>query len=191
MSAPVTPAASGKKKYVALLRAVNVAGFGILKMTDLAKAFEAMGFSDVKTYIQTGNVVFATTSGDTNRLAAKIEKGLASSLGHGGKVFVLRPAELKEAAAANPFEPARLEHEQRCHLFFLSGEPSKARVLALMKLEGEEYRFSVRGKVLYYAYPRALEGPRRRSINFEKVLGVAGTGRTWKVVDKLIELSSS
>jgi len=58
-----------------------------------------------------------------------------------------------------------------------------------LALQGVDYRFHVHGKVLYYAYPRQYEG-RRRTFDFERVLGVSGTSRNWKVVDKLVELSS-
>jgi uncharacterized protein (DUF1697 family) len=117
-----------------------------------------------------------------------LEKQLASSTGKEIKVFVLTPAELKRAADNNPFEPERHDEEQRCHLMFLSTEPDAVRREALMELEGEEYRFHIEDKVLYYAYSRKYDG-RRRTIDFERVLGVAGTARTWKVVDRLIELS--
>jgi uncharacterized protein (DUF1697 family) len=103
---------------------------------------------------------------------------------------VLTPEQLKTAADNNPFHPQRQDGEQQCHLMFLSGEPDPAHRAALMALQGDDYRVAVRGKVLYYTYPRALAGS-RRSVNFEKVLGVSGTARTWKVVDKLIELSSA
>jgi uncharacterized protein (DUF1697 family) len=175
-------------KYVALLRGINVGGRAIIKMDDLRAQFEALGLTDVVTYIQTGNVIFSSQDASAERLAHKIEEQLASTLGHRGRVFVLTPVELREAAARNPFDPERLDKEQHCHLMFLSREPDAARCEALMALQGEEYRFAVRGKVLYYAYPRAVAGS-RRAINLERVLGAEGTARTWKVVNKLIELA--
>ena len=105
------------------------------------------------------------------------------------KVFLLTPQELKKAAADNPFDPERLDKEQRCHLMFLSAPPSAARRRALMAVQGEEYRFHIKRKVLYYAYSRKFDGI-RRMIDFEKILGVSGTSRSWKVVDKLIEMSA-
>jgi uncharacterized protein (DUF1697 family) len=180
------------QRYVALLRAVNVGGHAIVKMAELRKLFESFGFSDVVTYIQSGNVLFSTSeAGGSERLARRLEEQLAAALGprlSGIEVFVRSPAELKRAAARNPFEPARRDPEQRCHLMFLSAEPDAARREALMKMQGEEYRFHVEGKVLYYAYPAEIAG-RRRTIDFERVLGVRGTARNWKVVGKLIELS--
>ena len=175
-------------RYVALLRGVNVGGKTIIKMADLRYRFESFGLADVATYIQSGNVLFTSGEADTERLANELEKKLEASLGHRGKVFVLSPAQLQEAADNNPFDPQSLDQEQRCQLLFLSREPDAVHREELMGLQGEEYRFAIRGKVLYYAYPRAFEG-RRRTLNFEKVLGVTGTARNWKVVAKLIELA--
>ncbi len=70
---------------------------------------------------------------------------------------------------------------QRCHLMFLSAEPDETRRKALIALQGEEYRFHVQGKVLYYAYSRKYEGNRRRTIDLETVPGIAGTARTGKL----------
>ncbi|MCL5108841.1 MAG: DUF1697 domain-containing protein [Chloroflexi bacterium] len=181
--------AEGRHRWVALLRAVNVGGRATMRMADLRAQFEARGLTGVTTYIQTGNVLFSTTASDLESLARSLEKQLASSLGYQGMVFILSPAELALAAAANPFDPERLDKEQACHLLFLSAQPDVAHREALLALQGAEYRFAVRGKVLYYAYPRTLAG-RRRTINMERVLGVAGTARGWKVVAKLIELAS-
>ena len=72
---------------------------------------------------------------------------------------------------------------------FLSGKPDDAHIKELMKLKGEEYKFHVHDDVMYYAYDNKYAG-RRRNIDFKKVFGVKGTSRSWKVVDKLIELSS-
>lgn len=176
--------------YIALLRGINVGGRTIIKMDDLRAQFEAIGLADVVTYIQTGNVVFSSQEASTERLARLLEEQLASGLGYAGTVFVLTPSELKEAADANPFDPERHDREQLCHVMFLSREPDPARRDPLMALQGDEYRFAVRDRVLYYAYPRARAGA-RRTIDFEKVLGVVGTARTWKVVARLVELSEA
>jgi uncharacterized protein (DUF1697 family) len=174
------------RRYVALLRAVNVGG-SFVKMADLRARCEAAGLADVSTYIQSGNLLLSSAERDPARLARRIEAALEPALRRPTTVFLRTRAQLAKAAAANPFEPRRLEAEQRCHLMFLSRAPAPPRRAALLALAGEDYRFAVRGPVLYYAYSRAFDG-RRRAIDFEKVLGVTGTARTWKVVDKLVEL---
>ena len=174
---------------MALLRGANVGGSSVIKMSDLRAELEALGLTEVVTYIQSGNVIFRSVERDRARLSRAIEARLAARLGyHGGAVFLLSGAELQEAADHNPFEPERLDAEQYCQLMFLSAEPDARRQHALLALQGEEYRFAIRDRVLYYAYQRAFAG-RRRTIDFERVLGVVGTGRTWKVVDQLIRLA--
>jgi uncharacterized protein (DUF1697 family) len=175
--------------YVALIRAVNVGGTSVVRMAELKTRFESLGLEHVVTYIQTGNVVFATPEKDRNRLSRRIEAELASATGRPAKIFLLTLEELKKAAAGNPYEPERRDEEQRCHLMFLSAAPAAARRRALMAVQGEEYRFHIKGKVLYYAYSRKFYG-NRRTIDFEKILGVSGTSRSWKVVDKLIEIAA-
>ena len=176
-------------RYIALLRAINVGGHSVTRMSDLRVLFESWGLTEVVTYIQSGNVLFNSKDGDREHLALFLEKKLESALGYQVRVFVFTRKQLEEAAAQNPFDPERRDKEQHCQLMFLSADPDPSHRAALMALEGDEYSFSIKGKVFYFAYSREFEGPNRRTINFEKVLGVAGTARTWKVVNKLIELS--
>jgi len=173
-------------RYAVLLRAVNVGG-NSLRMADVRKALEPL-FPDVATYIQSGNVVVAAKE-KADEVAEKVAGALAA-LGYDGPVFVRSHEELAAAAAANPFDPERLADRQRCHLMFLEGRPAAERVQRLMGMEGDEYRFHVQDRVLYYAYDRAFEGPRRRRIPFEKVLGTPGTARAWNVVERLIAMTS-
>jgi uncharacterized protein (DUF1697 family) len=175
-------------RYIALVRGINVGGHSPVKMADLRSIFVGCGLLDVSTYIQSGNVLFSTVRRDLDCLTAELEKALAASAGPKAAVFLLSPADLQEAVAHNPFKPKARDAEQRCQLMFLSAEPAPERRRALMALEGKEYHFHIFRTVLYLAYPRTYDG-RRRMLDFEKVLGVAGTARSWNVVDKLIELS--
>ena len=175
--------------YIALFRAINVGGHAVIKMSELKKMFEQVGFTNVITYIQTGNVVFSSNETSKEKLAVQIEQKFKSSTGHESKIFILTNNKLKKAASHNPFEPMKRNKVQRCHLMFLSGKPDSVHIKELMQLEGREYRLHVHNDVLYYAYDIKFAG-KRRFIDFEKVLGIKGTSRSWKVVDKLIELSS-
>lgn len=175
--------------YIAFIRGLNVGGHLVIRMTYLRKIFESLGFTDVATYIQTGNVIFSSNETDKEKLAGQIEKKLKSSTGHQAKKFILTNDKLKKAASHNPFEPELRDKEQKCHLMFLLRKPDAEHIKSLMNLKGEEYRFHVHDDVLYYAYDNKYAG-NRRNIDFEKLLGVKGTSRSWKVVDKLIELSA-
>jgi uncharacterized protein (DUF1697 family) len=171
-------------RYVALLRAINVGGHGVVKMADLKRTFESLGLDDVVTYIQSGNVLFMCERASAKVLAARIEEALRRSCGVSATAFVLTPEELEKAAAQNPFAA---EDGQRCHVTFLSAEPTAEKRKALMAMQRDDYQFVVRDRILYYAYPASLAG-HRRTIDFEKVLGVTATARNVKVVDELVRL---
>jgi len=174
-------------RYVALIRAINVGGTSIIKMADLKKVFESMGFTRVETHIQSGNVLFASSEKNIDKIESTIEKKMAATIGRPVKSFVLTAAQLKEAVKHNPFEPEKNEDRQ-CQYLFLSDKPSKESGKAVMQFQGDEYRFFLHDKVLYYSYAKSLAG-NRKTVNFEKILGVDATARTWKVVNKLIELA--
>ena len=171
-------------RYVALLRAVNVGGTSVLPMAALKKLVEDLGIEEVSTYIQSGNVLFRSAR-QPGALARAIGEAVGKAVGRPTVAFVLSPEELRKAVAANPFEPERRQKTHSCHLMFLSGTPDPDRARRLKGLEGDEYRFALKGSVLYYTYAKALAG-KRRNIDFERVLGVTGTARTWKVVGELL-----
>lgn len=173
--------------YIALLRSVNVGGRSV-SMAKVRKLFEDAGYANVRTYIQTGNVLFEAKESDRSKLTASIEKMLKAGTKLDIHVLIYTADELKKAAAKNPFEPEKFNDKQRCHLLFLSAAPDAAHRKKLMDMAGEEYRFKVVGRVLYYAYDNVFAG-KRRNIPFDKVLGVYGTSRAWNVVNKLIELA--
>jgi uncharacterized protein (DUF1697 family) len=102
------------KTYVALLRGINVGGNNIIKMAALAAAFEALGFRDVKTFIQSGNVVFDASEGKV-ALTKKIEAALDAAFGYAPSVVVLSSTDLgavvKEAPRGFGDDPARYRHD--------------------------------------------------------------------------------
>jgi uncharacterized protein (DUF1697 family) len=175
------------RPYVALIRGINVGGHARVTMIDLRAVFAAAGAREVRTHIQSGNVLFRSRETDAVRLARKLERQFEASIGFRAAIFVLTPAEVAAAAAANPLDPRRLAEEQVTHLMFLSDEPAAERFSALAEKAREQYRMAVRGRVLYFAYSRTLVG-NRKMLDMERLLGVTGTARQWNVVDKLLEL---
>jgi uncharacterized protein (DUF1697 family) len=174
--------------YVALIRAVNVSG-RLIKMAELRRLAEAAGFEEVSTYIQTGNVIFKSVETDRNKLAVMLENTIEAENGYKTAVFILTPEGLEDAAKHNPFRAKNEAGEGRSHIVFLSGEPKKENADKLMALQGDDYSFTVYKNILYYFYPEKYAGHTRRNINFEKILAVQGTARTYKVIDKLIQLT--
>ncbi len=88
--------------YLALLRGINVGGKNIIKMVDLKASFESMGFSDVTTYIQSGNVVFASAEKDNARLTGKIEKTLSKRFNYTSRLVLVAHPKMKKIVASAP-----------------------------------------------------------------------------------------
>jgi uncharacterized protein (DUF1697 family) len=102
-------------RYVALLRGINVGGNNLIKMPDLAACFRAMGFGDVATYIQSGNVVFSALEADAEKLARRIEATLTATFGGAASVFLRSRAQLRAVVARAPAgfgtQPARFRYD--------------------------------------------------------------------------------
>jgi uncharacterized protein (DUF1697 family) len=172
--------------YVALIRGINVGGNQMLPMKDLVKLMEKNACTDVRTYIQSGNVVFCSTSD-----AASVAKRLSSAIekGHGfePRVLVLTAAELAKAAAANPFPEAE-QDPKTVHLFFLAARPTKADLKGMDALKTRTERYALKGTVFYLHTPDGF-GTSKLAARVEKLLGVEATARNWRTVGKLLELA--
>lgn len=120
--------------YVALLRAINVGGTGKLPMAELKSLCGGLGFADVSTFIQSGNVIFRD-GGDEDEIAARLDAALAERLGKPPGVFLRRPGELAAIAKANPF--AAMEPNRVLVSFFAEPVPENS-LYGLVAPDGEE-----------------------------------------------------
>jgi uncharacterized protein (DUF1697 family) len=175
--------------YVALLRAVNVAGHGKVSMADLRRVLEEMGLADVTTYLQSGNAVFTASPRSTAQLRRDIERRVAEQLGVASPVVLRTEAELAEVVESNPFlrgyaDPATL------YVAFLATEPGVDRVASLQRPAGEDAEFSVTGRHVYLRYPSGYGRTKLTNAYLEKRLGVPATTRNWRTVSSLAALAS-
>jgi uncharacterized protein (DUF1697 family) len=175
--------------FVALLRGINLGGTRMISMPELRSLLSEMGFEDVSTHVQSGNVVFKTSSRDPERLARGIEVRIAEGFRVDTTVFIRTPAELSEVGRGNPFE-GRETDLTKLHVVFLSDRPTADAVSELDPNRSPPDEFSVRGREIYVHYPNGAGRSKLTIDYFEKRLGVRATARNWKTVTKLIELSS-
>jgi uncharacterized protein (DUF1697 family) len=165
-------------RFVALLRAINVGGTGKLSMTDLRTLCEAAGFRNVRTYIQSGNVVFTTSLAET-KVKAILERALAAKVGKRVGVLLRSGAELGALHRANPFPgivPARVI------VLFLDDAPPKE-ALAKLDLPGPE-EVRQHGRDLFIHYPNG-QGRSKLKLPFFQT----GTARNLNTVVKLAALA--
>ena len=110
-------------RYVALLRSVNIGGYGRIEMNDLRESFDALGYDDVLTYIQSGNVLFSTSSQSEKAIIEAIEGQLAEDFGDSPAVLLRTVSELRRIGAASPYAKAGAD-PARHHVTFLAAAPS-------------------------------------------------------------------
>jgi uncharacterized protein (DUF1697 family) len=175
--------------FVALLRGINVGGKTLIKMPELKSLLAEMGFEDVTTYIQSGNVVFKSSTGDPGKLAAAIEERIAETFGLDVTVLIRTPAELTEIAIHNPFE-GREADVTKLHVVFLGDRPASNAVAELDPDRSPPDEFAVRGREIYLHLPNGAGRSKLTVDYFEKRLGLRATARNWKTLTKLIELAS-
>lgn len=169
--------------HVALLRAINVGGKNRVPMSDLVRMFEAAGARAVRTYIQSGNVVFEAAASAAPRIATVVREAIASELGHHVPLVLRTAAELHEAATKNPLFAAG--DEERLYVGFLAEAPTKAAVAALDPARSPPDRFVVRGREVYLHLPNGA-GKTKITVDWlDAKLGTVTTVRNWRTVTTL------
>ena len=177
------------KTWIALLRGINVVGRRKLLMKDLAALLERGGLHSVRTYIQSGNVVFQSTHGTAATLAAAIGALIAKRAGFEPQVMVLSGRELAAAIAANPFPEAQRDHKS-LHLFFLSARPPRPDLDSLARLKVGREGFALTGKVFYLFTPHGFPQCALHD-KVERFLGVHATARNWRTANELLAMSAA
>lgn len=172
--------------YAALVRGINVANTQI-SMERLRKLCAACGFEDVRTYIQSGNIVFS--SGESapacrTALAARLQRELGKPVG----VIVRSARDLAGVVAKNPFLKEKGVETERLHVAFLAQKPKADRMKALGAVDWGRDRFGYTGKDLYLYCPDGF-GRSKLATTFERMLGVGATVRNWNTVSKLLEMA--
>ena len=176
--------------YVAMLRGINVSGSKPVKMEALRASFEALGFKNVRTYVQSGNVVFEAKERAAAPLGPKIAARIKRDFGF--DVLVLGAAELARVVEENPFlKQGRPEIDlTKLHVTFLAGAPAAA---GLKKMEGVSSgrdAFRCLGTTIYLACPDGYGNTKLSNNAFERALGAAATTRNWKTVTTLAALAA-
>ena len=171
--------------YIALLRGINVGGRSSLPMKELAGLLEELGCENVRTYIQSGNVVLESNE-KTLVLAEKIRAAIKKQRGFEPEALLLTVKELQEAIANNPFPQAQ-DDPKAVHFGFLATKPVKPNLEKLESLKKESEEFHLIGKVFYLYAPEGV-GRSKLAAASEKAIGVAMTDRNWRTVCKLREM---
>jgi uncharacterized protein (DUF1697 family) len=176
------------KPFVALLRAVNLAGRNRVPMAELRGLVEELGGQDVETYVQSGNVVFRSRM-SADGLAEAIHAELEQRLGLDVAVLVRTSAELAKVVAKNPFASPKVD-DKALHVAFLARTPTRARVRELDPTFAEPDLLHVAGREVFLLYPNGYGRTRLTNAVLERRLGVAATTRNWRTVTTLATMAA-
>jgi len=174
--------------YVALLRAVNVGGRNSVSMPKLRESLAERGLDDVSTVLQSGNVLFTSSKSET-AVTKLVREVIVDAFGIEGAVLVRSGAEMAAVAKKNPFVKRGEERDPKTlHVAFLEKRPTKAAVAKLDPDRSPPDAFEVRGREVYLSYPNGSGRTKLGLSYLESVLGVEGTARNWRTVQRLAEL---
>ena len=171
--------------HVALLRAVNVGGKNRLPMKALAEIFSDAGAVEVKTYIQSGNVVFQAAPVVADRLSSVVTGAISTHFGFEVPVIVRSAAEFRRIARDNPFLGDGVD-TTKLHIAFLSDRPDAARVEALHPGPASTDKLEVQGREVYLNCPNGMGRSRLTTAYFDARLTTTSTIRNWRTVLKLV-----
>jgi uncharacterized protein (DUF1697 family) len=173
--------------YIALLRAVNVGG-NLITMERVRAIWTELGFKNVRTYVQSGNVIFEGDGRPAGWLAA-IEQRFMGETRLPVSVIVRTPAEMRRIVRGNPFLKDPGIDVAKLHVTFLSGAPSKEAVKELGAIDTAPDRFRVVRTEIYGHCPKGFADVKLTTKVIERVLSVKATTRNWNTVNKLLELA--
>ena len=174
---------------VSMLRGVNMGPHHRMKMADLKAAYEAVGCTDVETFIQSGNVAFRTKERSAEKMVARIEKAIEERFGFAAPVVVRTAAELRSVVERNPFAGRKGIEPAKLAVHFLAGEPGTAVREKLAAIPPAAEEMVLDGRELYIYFPNGMARPELKLAQVDRALGGRMTARNWNTVEKLLEMA--
>jgi uncharacterized protein (DUF1697 family) len=173
--------------FAAFLRAVNLGEKNKIPMGELKSLFSELGYEDVTTYLQSGNVVFRTPK-KADGIAAAVERRIADEFGHSVTVLLRTAAELRKIADNSPFVTGESD-PKKLHVVFLDSRPGAKAKADLDPDRSPPDRFDVRGREIYLHLPNGSGRSKLTIDYFERRLDAKATARNWRTLTNLVELT--
>lgn len=175
--------------YISILRGINVSGHNLIKMAALRQLYAELGYTDIRTYIQSGNVIFKTESTGSKTLEKTIADKIFTAFGLKVPVIVLTINELKKALDNNPFLNDASKDPSFMHLTFLSDMPESVIVdkIPTDSFSPDEFKWS--GKIIYLFTPGGYGNTKLNNTFFENKLKVSATTRNLRTCKELLSLA--
>jgi len=176
------------KTYISILRGINVGGKNLIKMSSLKEVYESMGFQNVMTYIQSGNVIFQSVEMNLDELEMLIYDGILKRYALKVPVLVRGVSELKNILAQNPFLAEIKDDITKLHITFLSKAPEKHFLESIDNLVHLPDKFYTMERTIYLFCPNGYGNTKLNNNFFENKLKVIATTRNLRTLMELVKL---
>ena len=176
------------KTYVSILRGINVSGKNLIKMNDLQRMYESFGFQNIKTYIQSGNVVFRSEEINLEELELRISDEILKRFTFNVPVLVREASELKNILARNPYINEIKDDLSKLHITFLSKSPEKQ---FKESIENNSYlpdKYVIMERTIYLFCPNGYGNTKLSNNFFENKLKVKATTRNLRTLTELVKM---
>ena len=173
--------------YIALLRGINVGGSNKLPMKELSSALKAAGYENIKTYIQSGNVVFQSNSSDTSAIAEHLSNIIEDGFDFRPSSLVYSYEDYRNIIEATPFDVPEDAHHT-LHINFLAEEATSADIEKIENLKTATEKYRLTNKAFYLHAPDGI-GRSKLAANVEKSLGVSITARNMRSALKILAMA--
>ncbi len=175
--------------FISLLRGINVGGNKKIKMAELKSLYESLGLSNVKTLLQSGNVVFESENTDASQVAHQIEAGIQKNFGFESKIIIRTKEQWQATIAQHPFSTVQLEQPSKVLVMFLQNTPDEQSLKALIQAHTGTEVIHGSGQELYIFYTDGMGNSKLDTGFIERKLKITATGRNWNTVNKILTLT--
>ncbi len=181
-------------RYVALLRGINVGGNTMINMAELRRVFEGLGFQNVASYINSGNLAFDVILAESDRsddpeakVTGQIEHAIEANFGRAVPVMVREQSLFPQLIARNPFE-GKYESHKEIHVLFLKEPLTPGQIIRIEELRSPGEKFVPADREVFVHLPIGVANSSLGKSQFERKLGITSTARNWRTVEKLAVL---
>jgi uncharacterized protein (DUF1697 family) len=175
--------------YITFLRGINITGHNLIKMTDIAVIYKNLGFKDVETYIQSGNVIFSSAAGlNVQDISLKIEEAIHIGFSYDVPVLIRTIEEIRKLIIVNPFLTENLFEPSKMAVIFLNKKLSGTQIQKVKNIDYPPEKFKISGSEIFIYCPNGF-GKAKLSTNFfEKKMGIIGTARNWNTINTILNI---
>lgn len=160
-------------------------------MEALRSLYESLRLRDVRTYVQSGNVIFRTEERDLALMTKRLQKAIEKTFGFQCDVILRTTSELRGVIARNPFANRRGIEPSKLLVTFLASDPGEEARKQVRKIKTNPDELWIDGREMYTYFPNGMARPKVSWAAIEKILKISGTGRNWNSVTKLLEMAET